>query len=151
MNKYKVSVLCLALIMLLAGCGKSVDVPKTCDTILANVVFDDEMLKAESSVIENLYSLPASGIEECVIYVSATGATANEFAIFRVKDNDAAAAVRTALVTRTETLTTNFENYVPDELSRINNKLILQKGDYVLFAITHNNNDIQDIFNNALS
>ena len=151
MNNLRIGALCMALAMLLAGCSKSIDINKTADTILANITFDDEMIKAEASVIDNLYTLPTSGIEEYVIYVSASGATANEFAIFRVKDSSAATALTTALATRTETLKTNFENYVPDELSRINNKLILQKGDYVLFAVTNSNADIQDIFNNALS
>ena len=126
------------------------DIHKTSETILATLTFDDEMILASESVVDNLYLLPETGVEDYVVYVSGSGATANEFAIFKVKDNDAATAVKTALATRVETLTTNFENYVPDELNRINNKLILQKGDYVLFAITNANADVQDIFSNAL-
>lgn len=151
MNRLKTAALCLALVLLITGCSKSMDIEKTADTVLANVTFDDEMLKVESSVVSDLYSLPESGVEEYIIYVSASGATANEFAIFRVKDDSAATALKTALATRTGTLTANFENYVPSELNRINNKLIVQKGDYILFAVTNSNEDIQDIFNNALS
>ena len=150
MKSVKIGALLVAALMLFAGCSKSMDIGKTSETILTTVTFDDELIKAESGVVSNLYTLPATGIEDYVIYVSGSGAPANEFAIFRVKDNDAANAVKTALATRVETLINNFENYVPDELNRINNKLILQKGDYILFAVTNSNNDVQDIFNNAL-
>jgi hypothetical protein len=150
MRKIKIGILLAAALMLLIGCSKSMDIHKTSETILATLTFDDEMILASESVVDNLYLLPETGVEDYVVYVSGSGATANEFAIFKVKDNDAATAVKTALATRVETLTTNFENYVPDELNRINNKLILQKGDYVLFAITNANADVQDIFSNAL-
>lgn len=150
MRTIKIGALILAAMLLLVGCQKSMDITKASETILATLDFDDEMILASEKVVSNLYTLPESGVEDYVVYVSGSGATANEFAIFKVKNNDAATAVKKALATRAESLVTSFENYVPDELERIKNKLILQKGDYVLFAITTANDDVQDIFNNAL-
>lgn len=151
MKNIKLGLLVIAALLFITGCSEQkLDLTKTSETIMNTIEFDDELVKLSDNVVKDQYELPETGIEEYVIYVSGTRATANEFAIFKVADENAANAVKTALATRVATQIANYENYVPGELNRINNKLIVHKGNYILFAVTNSNEDIQDIFNNAL-
>ena len=135
---------------LLAGCSSQEEAPEgsqeetPSDTLdleaLAGqlqeeVTFRDSLNRLDDALMANYYpTLDLSQVEEYVVYVSASGAPAEEIAFFRVKDAAAASAVEEALDKRVEDQTISFEDYRPDEMVKINNFVVVSGGNYVLAA-----------------
>ena len=117
----------------LAGCSKNegtLDVQKAADALKAGVTFKDELAPPADAAFATLYDVK----DEDVVYVS-SGATAEEIAVFEAKDADAAARVKTAVDQRIADLKEGFENYVPGEMTKLNNPVVEVKGKYVLLCI----------------
>ena len=81
-----------------------------------------------------MYDVKDEDVTKHAVYVS-SGATAEEIAVFEAKDADAAARVKTAVDQRIADLKEGFENYVPGEMTKLNNPVVEVKGKYVLLCI----------------
>ena len=150
MKRFAVIFLCFAL--LLCGCGSKandIDVAAFADKVAESVDFGDELLAVPEKIISDYYTLP-DGVESCKIYVSATSATASELAAFKCKDENAVKAVKSAVETRIEEQTASYENYRPDEKFRLENAVILTEGNYLVFAVSNDNDAVSKLFTEAL-
>lgn len=127
--------LTLAAILLLAGCGG----PKTTDivpaeaarSILDSVAFKDTLVEAVGDVAEEYYDLDGN-VSDFAIYISGSGATAEEVAVIKTADLKTAGA---AVQKRVEDLRFRFENYVPDEMAKLNDPVIVSKADIVILIL----------------
>lgn len=150
MKRFAAIIICFAL--LLCGCGskaKDIDVSAFADNAAKSVDFGDELLAVPEKIISDYYTLP-DGVESCKIYVSATSATASEFAAFKCKNADAVKAVRAAVEKRVEEQIESYENYRPDEKFRLENAAILTNGNYLVFAVSNDNGAVEKLFTEAL-
>lgn len=121
----------------LAGCSKkesTLDVQKAADALKAGVTFKDELAPPADAAFATLYDVKDGDVTKHAVYVS-SGATAEEIAVFEAKDADAAARVKTAVDQRIADLKEGFENYVPGEMTKLNNPVVEVKGKYVLLCI----------------
>ena len=140
MSKTRWGALAAALLLgvfALAGCSKNeaaLDVQKAADELKAGVTFQDELAAPGASVFETLYDIQEGDAANHAVYVS-SGATAEEIAVIEAKDANAAARVKTAVEQRIADLKEGFENYVPGEMTKLNNPVIEVKGKYVLLCI----------------
>jgi hypothetical protein len=132
--------ICIFSILLLlcfsAGCSgeKTMDIDAFCRDVLETVSYDDELIRLSDRVVGDYYDLSFDGLEEYAIYVSATSATANELAVMKLADAKAVEAAKAAVKARIDTQTANYENYRPDELFRLENALVTEKNNYLLFS-----------------
>lgn len=153
MNK-KIMPLLLAALLVFAGCGKkenkTIDLPAFCAGVLEQVNFNDELITVSQQVAGDYYDLSFDGLEEYSISLSATSATASELSVFRCKDKDALAAAAERVQQRIQEQLANYENYRPDEVFRLQNALVLTEGNYLLFAVSDDNEAIQALFEQAL-
>ena len=102
--------------------------------IKAGVTFKDELAPPADAAFATLYDVKDGDVTKHAVYVS-SGATAEEIAVFEAKDADAAARVKTAVDQRIADLKEGFENYVPGEMTKLNNPVVEVKGKYVLLCI----------------
>ena len=150
----KLATIALALMLLLAACGggsseKTLDIAAFTQSVLDSVEYDDELIELSENALPHYYTLP-DGVEEYKIYVSATSGTTNELAVFKCKDSSAVTAVKDAVETRIDTQRTNYENYVPAEIGRLDEALVKTSGNYVLFSVSYSNDVVEKLFDEAM-
>lgn len=142
---------CLLTGVLAAGCAKkevTIDVPGLAEKLLTEVTYKDELSEIDLETAGMIYSLEAAGIEEGRVYVS-SGATAEEIAVFRCKTDDDAKLVKTALEDRVTEQKESFQDYVPEELDKLNKSVIMVSGKYAVLSISDEDSKAKDIINEA--
>ena len=115
----------------------AVDVTKVADRLLNEIKYDDKLAEAEKESIDVIYpGLPKDKIKAMKIYVSSSGGTSEEIAAFEANDEDTAKEIEAKLKERVEAQKTSFKNYVPEELKRLENALVIRKGNYVYLSVS---------------
>ncbi len=122
-----------------AGCaGKSaavsMDVGKTADSIVKTVKFSDQMSAVDQKTAEKLFGLDSGSVASVKAYES-TGATAEEVAAFEAKDEASEKQIAAAVKKRVENQKAAFQDYQPKEMTKLQNPLIVEKGNYVFLCI----------------
>lgn len=115
----------------------AVDVTKVAARLLNEIKYDDKLAEAEKESIDVIYpGLPKDKIKAMKIYVSSSGGTSEEIAAFEAGDEETAKEIETKLNERVEAQKTSFKNYVPEELKRLENALVIRKGNYVYLSVS---------------
>ena len=115
----------------------AVDVTKVADRLLNEIKYDDKLAEAEKESLDVIYpGLPKDKIKAMKIYVSSSGGTSEEIAAFEAGDEETAKEIETKLKERVETQKTSFKNYVPEELKRLENALVIRKGNYIYLSVS---------------
>ena len=148
----------LALVLLLtglfSGCSsevKDIDLNQLSEDLQTQIDFEDELIEIDDSLLDNFYTFPdGNAIESHVIYKSASNATAEEIALFKVKDSSQVDAVRQSVENRVTDLHDRFESYVPEEIYKIDNAVIKTSGNYVMLVITTEYEKAEEIINSYL-
>ncbi|MEF9853807.1 MAG: DUF4358 domain-containing protein [Hydrogenoanaerobacterium sp.] len=149
-------VIILAVGTVLAGCGKKaaaeVDVSAVAQALNEGLSFKDEMNEVPESRINDYYpTLDASTLESFKMYKGASGGTAEELAVFKAKDADAAEAVKKAVAMRLEDLKLQFEAYVPAEVKKIENAVTKTSGNYTVVVVADDFAAAQKLVDKKLS
>lgn len=119
----------------LTGCGgQTADAGKIADDLKASLTFQDEMMEIEKEVLANYYRVSDEDIEAFKVYKSATGATAEEIAVFTAASGKLD-TVKEAVEMRVEDLGISFEDYVPEEMVKINNAVVVTSGNTVALVV----------------
>jgi hypothetical protein len=141
--------LLLATAVCLTCCGdKDVDIGPLAQALAEKIQAEDELVGVTDTVIADLYG-EIGGVEAIAVYVSGSGATASELTLIKVRDASCLDDAKAAVEQRINGLRRNFENYVPSEVFRIDNALVLTRDRYLLFCISDDNADLETRFNNA--
>lgn len=115
----------------------AVDVTKVADRLKNEITYNDKLAEPEAETIDILYpGLPKDKIKAMKIYVSSSGGTAEEIAVFEANDEDTAKTIETKLNERIETQKASFKNYVPEELKRLEKAFVIRKGNYVYLSVS---------------
>jgi len=115
----------------------------------------DQMLKQheqpalaelEKEMVQQLYHLDPALLEDYSIRTPLMNVKTNEIAILKAKDAKDVAAVETAVKQRAADVQKQFETYLPDQYENAKNFKVAIKGNYVLFVISENPDDLVKIF-----
>ncbi len=157
MKKLK-KVFVLAGVMMLAiagfaGCGgevqpdpdenpytKTIDAAELAEYLFENITFYDELNQVDKEIAFELYGIEPNTALEGTVYMS-TGATAEEIAVFTVSGEEAALLVSAAYEARIEDQKRGFENYVPEEIPKLENAFIVQIDSAVVMIVC---NDVEE-------
>ena len=149
------AVLIISLIFVFSACsGKSASVlpaaSAVADALSEGLKFGDEMEKNEL-LDYNLgkYGIDASLVTELVRYVG-SGATADEVAVFKCNSSDAEAQVKKAVESRVEYLREGYASYGPQEIPKIDNAVILEYGNDIVFCICEDSENVKSIVDNLI-
>lgn len=131
--------LCLALTACGGGGGDSqaaeeFDPAATAQALLDSGAFEDSLDTIDTDTAAGLYGLDASTITDGTVYTSLS-AGAEEIAVLVLSDADAAAAAMDALEERVADQRAALESYQPDEVTKLDNAILEQRGNSVLLAV----------------
>lgn len=148
LKRTAVFALLLALLLALGGCGstlKSAPAPEIANKVLEGIAFEDELMEVDGRVVEEYYGIELSTVKEYAVYMSASGATAEEIAIFQANSEDAAKKIEEALASRVNDLKIGFENYVPAEMTKLGNAVIIRNGSTAMLVIANDHETAKGI------
>lgn len=115
----------------------TIDINQLAEDIMQNTKFEDEMNEADVDTAKILY-----GIENAVsqkVYIS-SGATADEVSIFEFANIEDAKSAVEKVNTRISEQKESFENYIPKEVSKLENALVIQRGKYIITCVANDEN-----------
>lgn len=144
----------LLLTVTLVGCGggEAKETPAAdtvAQAVLDNVAFRDSLVKAEGDVAENYYKLDDT-IAEHAIYISGSGATAEEIAVLKVSDAKNIDGAKAVLDKRIEEQKRRFESYVPGEMVKLEDPVIVTQGDIAILVLSDDNAAAETAIKDAL-
>lgn len=140
-------------VVLLTACNNgSVDLSNVSAVDLAtsireSVAFVDDMLEVKDEIVADFYPLP-DGVIEMKVYMSSSGATAEELAVFKCEDAETAEAVIKACENRIEALKEKFEDYIPTEIEKLENAVIQKRDCFVMFVCANDTAPAEECFEN---
>ncbi len=123
--------------------------PATADVVeavSANLTFKDQMMVLDDVMVSNIYRLDEDKLEEKTVKVSATGATAEEVSVFKVKDSADVQMVKDAIAERIEDQKISYQNYVPAEMVKIEGAVTYTQGNYVILVMADDTSSVEKTF-----
>ena len=150
------SVVCvLALLLTLTACGGSDIQPQKyaaeiADAIYSTQTFQDTLNAIDSDMLGDYYRIDAADLTDSKVYVSGSFSTAEEIAVFQASSSDAVENIKKAIDTRLEDLKLAFENYVPGEMTKINDPVLITKGTTVVLVLADDTAAVSDQVNELL-
>ena len=140
--------------LLLAGCGgnetTSLSVSSMADSLYQQATFSDQLEKVDADTVYALYHLDDSIVSEQSVYLS-TGATAEEIAVFAAKDADGAKQIEQAMQTRLQTQKNGFADYLPAEMDKLNQAVVVRKDRYVIFCVASDADTVRSVIDSFFS
>lgn len=150
------SVVCVsALLLTLTACGGSDSQPQKsaaeiADAIYSTQTFQDTLNAIDSDMLGDYYRIDAADLTDSKVYVSGSFSTAEEIAVFQASSSDAVENIKKAIDTRLEDLKLAFENYVPGEMTKINDPVLITKGTTVVLVLADDTAAVSDQVNELL-
>jgi hypothetical protein len=123
----------------------SLTASETADKLKSDITYDDQLNELSSDMVEKLYGISSDKYTDGKVYIGSGGATAEEIACFDAADETAAEEIKTACETRVAAQIKQFENYVPAELDKLNDPVIVVKGTSVYMCVSNDNAKAKEI------
>lgn len=125
---------------------EQVDVQDLGKYIVDNTDFKDYINKVDKEIFFGLFNLKDEMVEEAVLY-SSTGATAEEVAIIKTVDGKLQDVIDVCKG-RIQSQKESFDNYVPEELEKLSDPVILNFGNTVVFVVCDDSEATQELISN---
>jgi len=155
-----VGIVVLIALLTLAGCGSSdgggsagdlelqLDLTELSEKALDAGEYQYEMVALDTGKIDRVYiNLDVNLLEDACVNVESSRSNADEFTVFKVKDEADIDTVKGAIDSYVSTLLSEVESYNPEQVPRINNALTFTHGKYIFFVISDNNSAVQKAVN----
>ena len=116
----------------------SIDCADMAEALRSQLGFQDEMSAVEPVVFYALYALE-EGTADSGAMIASTGATAEEIAVIHAASAEAVSVVEDAVAGRIQSQRDGFEDYVPAELDKLSQPVIVTSGQYVVCVVSDDN------------
>lgn len=143
MKKFLTILLVSILTLTLVACGGpgeedvAIDIDAVKNDLDGANLVTDTLSPVNENVLSGVLTLNPENIESYHMYMG-SGATAEEYGVFKCTSSDAAKEVVDKLQARVEARKKEFADYAPDAIPRLDNAVIRQKGAYVAYAVAEN-------------
>lgn len=152
MKKISILLTLIMIVLVAAGCSSSqsvtLDVQQTADKLAQEVSFQDQLTSLDQDAALKLYDLTADDVQAVALYVG-TGATAEEISVWQGKDANAAKNIQNAVNTRIENQKESFVDYNPEEMPKLENPVVVAKGNYVVLCLSGDNDNAKQIIDSC--
>ena len=109
------------------------------------------VLEADNQMIRRLYGLDIAAYDACILYYPATNMGAEELLIVRLASVDQAQTVQSAIEERLQTQKNTFDGYGVEQYDLLTNHSVVEvQGNYVLFVVAQNADQVRQAFLGAL-
>ena len=126
-----------------------INIDELSQKLIAGDIFTDELTKVNSDIIMKDYSFTSDEIKEIVSY-QGSGATSEELVILQVNDKSFLDSVKNKINTRLEERKEAFESYLPEEVFKIDDKLLEIEGNYVILCISNDSDTANKIIKDEI-
>lgn len=140
---------------MLAGCSgeggtsEELSAAKVGERIQQTVSFQD-MKQRDLEKLQKLYQIEVEKVENFILYTASSNVKADELAVIKVKDASDTENVKEKIQQRIEAQTIKFKDYRPEEYFLIEKHVLKTKGQFVLFAVSKEVDQIESVFDEAL-
>lgn len=152
MKKISILLTLIMIVLVAAGCSSSqsvtLDVQQTADKLSQEVSFQDQLTSLDQDAALKLYDLTADDVQAVALYVG-TGATAEEISVWQGKDANTAKNIQNAVNTRIENQKESFVDYNPEEMPKLENPVVVAKGNYVVLCLSGDNDNAKQIIDSC--
>ena len=118
------------------------DVAAISSSVLENVKFNDELGEINTRVLVGMYGIDEAIIQNASGYAGG-GATAEEIAVFEVKNLVDVATVEDLVYAHIESRKRSFETYIPEEMPKLNRPFVFVSKKLVVVCIADSYGDIE--------
>lgn len=139
--------------LLLAGCSKdsseAVEPELTTNEMMDKMLEEVEqpmLMELQADQVQDVYNLDPEMLEEYSIRIPMMNVKSNEIAILKVKNTEDVPEVEEAVKQRVEIVKKQFETYLPDQYENAENYKLVTKGNYVLFVISAEADELVTIY-----
>ena len=119
------------------------------ERIQQTVSFQD-MKQGDLEKLQKLYQIEAGKVEDFILYTASSNVKADELAVIKVKDASDTENIKEKLQQRIEAQTIKLKDYRPEEYFLIEKHVLKTKGQFVLFAVSKEVDQIETVFDEAL-
>lgn len=120
------------------------------ENIINNFEDNLNMEKVSEENVKLYYNIDLDKIDDYSIYIEGSGGFADEVAVFKVKDSEYKNNVKDAINARIAQRKKDFTNYNTEELAKIDDYSIEEKGNYIALIIAENSLQAEKAFNNTV-
>lgn len=137
---------------LLTACGskeeaKEIDIPALWTSIEETVELPS-MMELDDTTLKDVYGIDAADLESYVARIPLMNVHATEFFIAKVKDGKMD-SVKEAIAKRQADLVTVWEQYLPEQYELVQNYKLETEGNYVLFCVSAQADEVVGLFQDA--
>ena len=123
-----------------------INIEELSSKIIESGAFEDTLEKVDSTMTINNYNFMESQIKEILSY-QGSGATSEEIVIIQVKEKSDIKIIKEKINIRLEERKEAFASYLPKEVYKIENNVLMVKGDYVILSISNDTKKVSDVIN----
>ncbi len=148
MKKTVLIIMTIWMALAMTACAKKqeISVDEVSSRLLSEITYTDELSEIDLETAGMLFYLSDAQITSAKIYESG-GATAEEIAVFECASQEDADKVMAAVQQRVEEQKESFRDYVPEELLKLDNAVMIQSGNYVMLSVSDDAETAQKIIN----
>lgn len=106
-----------------------------------------QTIELDNESLNEMYSIDSSKLDSYIIKVPIMNIRADEIAIVKVKEKKDVSYIVNKIKERANVVKNTFNKYLEDQYELAENNIIITKGKYILFSISENNEQIEEIFN----
>lgn len=134
---------------LLGGCSgnsgvTNLDEEALAEELKSTVAFEDQLEPVDEDLALSLYGLTDEQVDSMEVYMG-TGAKAEEIAVMEAAEGTDVSVLEEAANHRVESLRTDFVDYIPEEMPKLEDPVIVTSGDYVILCVSGDNEGAQKV------
>ena len=107
-------------------------------------IYENNLSEIDKDSIIKKYNFNEQKIKNIVSYVG-TGATAEEILIIELLDKKDIEETKQIIETKIDERKSDFQNYLPKEVSKLENYYLISKGNYIILCISNNYDKADEI------
>ncbi|GEC89212.1 DUF4358 domain-containing protein [Brevibacillus brevis] len=140
---------------MLAGCSSDVGTSEELSAAevgekIQQTVSFQNMKQGDLEKLQKLYQIEAGKVEDFILYTASSNVKAEELAVIKVKDASDTENVIQNIQQRIEAQTIKLKDYRPEEYFLIEKHVLKTKGQFVLFAVSKEVDQIESVFDEAM-
>lgn len=153
MNKKVIGILTIIIIVAIIGAiiyfnkknneNVEINIEELATKIIESGAFKDELSQIPDEIVMEAYGFTTDEIQEIVSY-QGSGATSEELVILQAKSKEDMNNIKEKINIRLEERKEAFESYLPEEVFKIENRVLETKGNYIILAIAQDTNKVEE-------
>ncbi|MCI8335925.1 MAG: DUF4358 domain-containing protein [Peptococcaceae bacterium] len=126
-----------------------IDMPAFSSQLQQALGLEAELSPVEEEVFSYVYDVTREDYEQAVLLLS-TGATADEICIVKAKDEASKKLLKEKITARVATQKESFSSYLPEEAAKLDNALVKEIDDYLIFVVCGSPEQAEDAISQAI-